>query len=325
MRVTDAAKQGRSQSVIEAVENGSVTDLQLLLRKVCQDYHTIKKHDGHLELVRFLLSVGAKAEVEMVCEAARGGHEKLINALVDGGLPSDLFVAAALGDAAAVQGHLALEASSVTHFDSQGTTPLHYCCASSIWRNSSATKHRFLETSSVLLSAGANVHATGAYHGLAGVTPLFYVGWTGGHPEIAKQLLEHGAEITQNISFAAIGHFQRHGEGNYQVAEALLAHGFDVNHCEDRTALHAFAGHEDSRGVSWLLEHGADVDARDSEGNTPLMAAAHRNNGLASPCRGRLIVVRVEPSRRKCSRPSRVKWQDEGCCVPKNAQRLTGF
>jgi hypothetical protein len=109
MRVTDAAKQGRSQSVIEAVENGSVTDLQLLLRKVCQDYHTIKKHDGHLELVRFLLSVGAKAEVEMVCEAARGGHEKLINALVDGGLPSDLFVAATFGDAAAVQGHLALE------------------------------------------------------------------------------------------------------------------------------------------------------------------------------------------------------------------------
>jgi len=131
-----------------------------------------------------------------------------------------------------------------------------------------------------LLSAGANVHATGAYHGLAGVTPLFYLGWTGGHPEIAKQLLEHGAEITQNIFFAAIEHFQRHGEGNYQVAEALLAHGFDVNHCEDRTALHAFAGHEDSRGVSWLLEHGADVDARNSEGNTPLMAAARRNTGI---------------------------------------------
>ena len=106
MKVTDAAKQGRTQTLIEAVKSGDVTDLQILLRRVCQDYHTIKKHDGHLELVRFLLSVGAKAEVEMVCEAARGGHESLINALVTGGLPSDLFVAAALGDAESTKEHV---------------------------------------------------------------------------------------------------------------------------------------------------------------------------------------------------------------------------
>jgi hypothetical protein len=75
MKLIEDAKQGRSTSVIKAVQNGSATNLQFLLQKVCQDYHSIKKHEGHLELVRYLLSMGAKPEKEMVCEAARGGHE----------------------------------------------------------------------------------------------------------------------------------------------------------------------------------------------------------------------------------------------------------
>lgn len=280
MKVIDQAKQGRCKSVIEAVENGSVTNLQVLLQKVCQDYHSIKKHDGHLELARYLLSAGAKPIKELVCEAAKGGHELLIRALIEGGLPVDIFVDAALGHAEGVQAHIEQAALMVTETDLQGMTPLHYCCASSIWRSEPNGDDLFLETCSNLLSTGANVHATGAYHGLAGITPLFYVAWTGGHPGIAKELLERGAKITQEIFFAAVGHFQRHGDGNYEVARIFLEHGFDVNHCDERTALHAFASHEDARGVSWLLEHGAEVDAQDTEGNTPLMVAARRNSGI---------------------------------------------
>ena len=65
-------------------------------------------------------------------------------------------------------------------------TALHYCCASSIWQREPNGRSQFLETSSRLLSAGANVHAIGAYHGLAGITPLFYAAWTGGHSGIAQ-------------------------------------------------------------------------------------------------------------------------------------------
>ena len=60
-----------------------MTNLQLPLKKVCQDYHSIKKHDGHLELVRYLLSAGAEPETELVCEAARGGHKSLIHVLAN--------------------------------------------------------------------------------------------------------------------------------------------------------------------------------------------------------------------------------------------------
>jgi ankyrin repeat protein len=214
-----------------------------------------------------------------VCEAARGGHELLIRALIEGGLTIDIFVDAALGHAEAVQKQIEKEELVVTETDLQGMTPLHYCSASSIWRSGPRREKHFLETCSMLLSAGANVHATGAYYGLAGVTPLFYVAWTGGHLGIAKELLKRGAEVTQEIFFAAVGHFQRHGDGNYEVAEVFLEQGFDINHCDEQTALHAFASHEDLRGVSWLLAHGADLDAHDPEGNTPLMVAARRNSG----------------------------------------------
>jgi hypothetical protein len=278
MKVIDDAKLGRSKTVIQAIQNGSVTNLQFLLKKVCQDYHSVTKHDGHLELIQFLLSAGAKPEREMVCELARGGHESFVQALMQGGLPVDIFVAAALGDAKAVQKHIDGSAD-VAEADCQGMTPLHYCCASSIWRARTNGESQFLEASSILLSAGANVHATGSYHGLVGVTPLFYVAWTGGHSGIAGSLIQRGAAITQHIFFAAVGHFQRHGDGNYEVAKLFLERGFDINHCDERTVLHALASHEDSRGVSWLLEHGADVDAQDMEGNTPLMVAARRNTG----------------------------------------------
>jgi ankyrin repeat protein len=280
MKVIDAAKQGRFESVVEVVKSGDSIDLQVLLRKVCQDYHSIRKHDGHLALVHYLVSVGARPEREMACEAARGGHKTLVDALIEGGLPVDLFVAAALGRAEEVKSHIDKSASVVTETDSQGMTALHYCCASSIWRSADNGENQFFDTSSTLLSAGANVDARGAYYGLDGVTPLFYVAWTGGHAGIARELLKHGAEITQNIFFAAVGHFQRHGDANYEVAEALLEHGFDKNHNDGRTALHALASHEDVRGVAWLLEHGADVAARDLEGNSPLMAAARRNSGI---------------------------------------------
>lgn len=198
---------------------------------------------------------------------------------MEGGLSEDLFVAAALGDATAIQGHIDKAPSLATETDHQGMTPLHYCCASSIWRTTNNRESLFFEASSALLRAGASVHSTGAYHGLSGVTPLFYEAWTGGHSGIAKSLIEQGAAVTQEIFLAAVGHFQRHGDGNYAVAQVLIEHGFDINQCKERTALHALASHEDSRGVSWLLEHGADVDAQDIEDNRPLMVAAGRNAG----------------------------------------------
>ncbi len=279
MNLSDAAKQGNKQAVTDAIESGATVDLQFLLRKVYQDYHTIRKHSGHLELAKLLLSAGASPEKELLCEAARGGHAFLIQCLLESGLKADLFAAAAMGDTEKVRYYLSQSPACAREKDSFDMTPLHYCCASTLWKESQHLNSSFLATSLLLLESGADVSATGSYYGLSGVTPLFYVAWTGGNVEIASALLNHGAEITQNTFLAAVGHFQRHGDGNYDVAAALLDHGFDINSTCERTALHAFAAHEDARGVSWLIDHGANVNSRDVDENTPLIAAARRNAG----------------------------------------------
>ena len=280
MKLTEAAKKGRYTEVISAIDGEISADLDSLLQKVCQDYHTIKKGHGHLDLARALIDRGARPKREMICEAARGGHLELIELLCDCGLSSDLFTAAATGDVSRAKEMINSNSDCVAERDSSHMIPLHYCCASSTWRSSSSLERAFLDLLKLLLDAGSDVEARGEYFGLAEVTPLFYCAWTGGHPGIASELLNRGADVSPNTFFAAVGHYQRHGDGNYGVAEKILGHGFDVNHNDERTALHAFASHEDARGVTWLLSHGAEVDPLDINGDTPLLVAAKRNSGI---------------------------------------------
>lgn len=72
--------------------------------------------------------------------------------------------------------------------------------------------------------------------------------------------------------------------GNFDVAEALLGHGANVN-LEDtfcQTPLHLVAGGDSSdngpdgaRVAKLLLEHGADVNAQDKDNTTPLHSASY--------------------------------------------------
>lgn len=118
MKLSDAAKLRKVYVVSEAVRRGDETDLQLLLEKVCHDYHSVQKHQGHLELASYLVSAGATPEREMAFEASRGGHVSLIQTLIDGGLAQYLFVAAALGDTQAASNLIEKKATAVTETDS---------------------------------------------------------------------------------------------------------------------------------------------------------------------------------------------------------------
>ena len=103
----------------------------------------------------------------------------------------------------------------------------------------------------------------------------------GGNVEIARLLISRGWQPTALTVLAALGHFQRHGEGNYDVAALCLESGVDINGIEaGRTLLHAFAHQGDLVGTRWLVDHGARIDVRDQGNNTPLHKACERNSTL---------------------------------------------
>jgi ankyrin repeat protein len=80
---------------------------------------------------------------------------------------------------------------------------------------------------------------------------------------------------------AALGHLQRHGKEAYDIAEALLAWGLPVDGSvvHGRTPLQVFAHQGVRKTVSWLIEHGANVNAGVPGTRTAAHYAAERNTG----------------------------------------------
>ena len=131
------------------------------------------------------------------------------------------------------------------------------------------------------------------------ITPILFAVYYG-HPEMARLFTERGAELSP-AELAALGDrraldadpgfyskdgfpllglaiFFRHPD----LARELIARGADVNARARNTQrvmpVHAAASVNDVETMRLLLDHGADVDARQQMGYTPLHAAATNGN-----------------------------------------------
>jgi ankyrin repeat protein len=183
-----------------------------------------------------------------------------------------LAAAAALGDTAAVQQLVAANPQSVHAREGRHPAqPLLWLCFSPFHGESAPRDEGLYESARALLAAGADPNATDdVYH-----VPALY-GVTGMHNvlRIARMLLEAGAKPTDGESvFHAAEKFHE------DALELLWEFGVELNHVGDwgNTALYFLLRYHDvaadenvRRGVTWLLEHGADPNVR----STPAQESA---------------------------------------------------
>jgi hypothetical protein len=233
-----------------------------------------------------LVHGGAKPQWDWICEAMRGGHLALAEGLLESGVERNVFTMAAVGDFARLTQRVCrvpADAQLAARMEpaSDQVTPLHVGCASDWKSHGQSRMTAQVRVAEVLSEYGANLNAAARYRGIGGATPLFCACWSSRNLALVRWLLDHGALVSGWELPAALGHLQRHGKEAYDIAEALVAWGVPING-GDRTLLQAFAHQGIHRTVAWLIEHGADVNARMPGGRTAAHLAAERNTGPAT-------------------------------------------
>ena len=295
-----AAENGNSMVVSALLEAGSVADINVV--SVADRMSPLHRAiaGGHTAAARALILAGAdvslldSAKRSALHYAVQGRHGVLAEDVMiagadvnaenrDGGTP--LHIAAAAGDNHSVRSIL-LRGGRVGVADSAGRRPLH-----------NAVKGGHTAVVEALLKAGADPSAR--YGNNLKVSPL-QLACSSRDATMTRILLKHGADVKGSDGFGFTALHWAAYRGEPCVIDALIEAGAST---EARSSQVWLAGHRDSHvgltplhiaaffrrsstpRMAALIRRGADINARDGHGQTPLhliAAAAGRKNSVAA-------------------------------------------
>jgi len=237
--------------------------------------------------------------------ACRGGHLNAVRALLvaegdvdarDRDKKTALHIACAEGHSKEIVELLLIKGADVGAKNWSGGTPLHVA----VW----PIGRRYLKIAKLLLQQGADVNAKDE----EGKTPLQRACFNS-NLQAVKLLVQHvlrydDVEARSNHLGAALSDALRankyrlsHHDDDLEVIEAivkvLLDNGANVNVADDAgtTALHLACSYTYVKTIRRLVGRGADLEAKDSAGRTPLIEAADYDTDEAED--EKVIVVKL--------------------------------
>ncbi len=173
---------------------------------------------------------------------------------------------------------LVAKGANVNAQSKEGRTPLH----------SAAAQDGAFEVVKLLVEKGANVNAMDRIPNFAtggmGSTPLMLAA-RGRDSRATEYLIEHGANVKSTDSAGGDALMNAARQGSYENVKMLLAHGADPKNVvrefpfKGANALTFAAMLDRADAVEALIAAGADVNAKDGAGNTPLTWAAMSERG----------------------------------------------
>jgi ankyrin repeat protein len=178
---------------------------------------------------------------------------------------ASMHTAAAVGDVTALSVFITDDRGAATRpTQPDGTDPIVYAVLSDLKDVLGIRDVDRLAAVRLLLDAGADANATVPHGDLDGPIPILYYPSVAGREPIVRLLLERGANPNDGES---VYHAAQHA--HEAVLNTLLEFGADVssrNEIHDNTPLHFLAAHREhnritamtTRGMAWLLAHGAD-------------------------------------------------------------------
>ncbi len=240
---------------------------------------------------------GAYDRISAVAVAAFGGERRFLPLLMERVRETDLFTAAVLGDRARVEELLQRDRALAQSLDQNGWSALRYCCYSRLGHDDPGTAEALRAIAQLLLDRDApmggclepavllnNVALTGLLlqrgAALRDGDILNHAACDGAHDAL-QLLVQHGTDLNLTRGTEHHGGYTPFGctltMRSLQGARWFLDHGLDPNHVggeKGERSLHvAVRSGAGPALLKLLVDRGADPNARDADGLTPLAAA----------------------------------------------------